>query len=93
VWVYVRNDAREGGYDLYAFENGGPNMLARRGWSKTMFAADEAVTVEYWPLSDGRTGGHLASVTRADGTVIRGDGGPLATGRPTEPVTPAGRAP
>jgi hypothetical protein len=93
VWVYVRNGARESGYDLYAFENGGPNMLARRGWSKTMFAADEVVTIEYWPLSDGRTGGHLASVTRADGTVIRGEGGPRATGRPAEPAAPAGRTP
>ena len=46
------------------------------GWSKTTFAAGEALTIEYWPLTDGRTGGHFAQATRADGTVIRGAGGP-----------------
>jgi hypothetical protein len=93
VWVYVRNEARESGYDLYSFENGAPNALARRGWSKTMFGADEAVMVEYWPLSDGRTGGHVVSVTRGDGTVIHGVGGPRAGESTAESVVPAGRTP
>ena len=93
VWVYVRNDARESAYDLYAFENGAPNALARGGWSKTMFAADEAVTIEYWPLFDGRTGGHVVSVTRGDGTVLRGVGGPRAADRTAEPVVPPGATP
>ena len=76
VWVYVPNAKSPSGYDLYAFENGGPTALARLGWSKTTFATGEPVTIEYWPLLDGRTGGHFASATRADGSVIRGAGGP-----------------
>lgn len=80
VWVYVPNAERESGYDLYAFENAAPNFLARRGWSKTTFAVNEPVTIEYWPLLDGRTGGHFASATRADGSVVRGAGGPRAGG-------------
>jgi hypothetical protein len=92
VWVYVPNAERESGYDLYAFENAAPNFLARRGWSKTTFAVNEPVTIEYWPLLDGRTGGHFASATRADGSVVRGAGGPRAGGADA-PIPPAGRAP
>jgi hypothetical protein len=76
VWVYVPNAARENGFDLYAFENGSPNVLARMGWSKDTFAAGEELTFEYWPLADGRTGGHFARAVRADGSEIRGAGGP-----------------
>jgi hypothetical protein len=76
IWLYVPNAQRESGYDLYAFENGAPNTLERIGWSKTTFAVNERLTIEYWPLLDGRTGGHFASATRADGSVLRGVGGP-----------------
>jgi hypothetical protein len=92
VWVYVPNAARESGYDLYAFENGSPNVLARAGWSKTTFAAGEPVTIEYWPLVDGRTGGHFVSATRADGTVLRGAGGPRGVDG-SLPVPPAAANP
>jgi hypothetical protein len=91
VWVYVPNAQRKSGYDLYGFENGAPNALERLGWSKTTFATGEPVTIEYWPLLDGRTGGHFASATRADGSVLRGAGGPRSIGRRGEVVVPAGR--
>jgi hypothetical protein len=76
IWVYVPNAARESGFDLYAFENGSPNVLARSGWSRTTFAEGEEVTIEYWPLTDGRVGGHYKQATRTDGSVLRGAGGP-----------------
>jgi hypothetical protein len=76
IWVYVPNSARESGYDLYAFENGSPNVLTRRGWSATTFAQGEKLAITYWPLLDGRTGGHFAVATRTDGTSIYGAGGP-----------------
>ena len=88
VWIYVPNAARESGFDLYAFENGSPNVLARGGWSTTTFAAGEELTIEYWPLIDGRTGGHFELATRADGSVIRGAGGP----RGVDGIVAAGRA-
>jgi hypothetical protein len=75
IWVYVPNAARTG-HDLYAFENGSTNVLARRGWSKATFAAGEQVTVEYWPLKDGRNGGHFRLARHADGRITRGAGGP-----------------
>ena len=76
VWVYVPNTAAKDGYDLYAFENGSTNVLARRGWSKTTLDVGEEVSIEYWPLQDGRTGGHFRAATHSDGRVTRGAGGP-----------------
>jgi Family of unknown function (DUF6152) len=76
IWLYVPNAAAKGGFDLYAFENGSPNVLMRRGWSKSTFATGEKLSVAYWPLLDGRTGGHFAVATRVDGNVVRAAGGP-----------------
>jgi len=76
IWVYVPNAARDTGFDLYAFENGSPNVLLKRGWSKETFAVGEKLSIAYWPLADGRTGGHFAVATRVDGSVMRGAGGP-----------------
>ena len=76
IWVYVPNAARDNGFDLYAFENGSPNVLLKRGWSKETFTVGEKLSIAYWPLADGRTGGHFAVATRVDGSVIRGAGGP-----------------
>lgn len=76
VWVYVRNSSAPGGYDLYAFENGSINVLARLGWSKTSFRNGEKIVVDYWPLKDGRTGGHFIQATLSDGRVLKGAGGP-----------------
>ena len=76
LWVYVSNPASDTGYDLYALENGSPNVLRVRGWSPTFFKEGELVAIRYWPVIDGQTGGHFAVLTRADGTVVYGAGGP-----------------
>jgi hypothetical protein len=87
VWLYVPNAASASGFELYAFENGSPNVLARGGWSPTTFAAGEPLTIEYWPLLDGRSGGHLREATRADGSAIRGAGGPRGVDGELPPST------
>jgi hypothetical protein len=76
IWLYVRNPNATGGYDLFAFENGSTNVLARLGWTKTTLTAGEEISVEYWPLKDGRTGGHFLQATLGEGRIIRGAGGP-----------------
>ncbi len=76
LWVYVPNPQAANGFDLYAFENGSTNVLARRGWSKDVIPGGEKLAVEFWPLRDGRKGGHLKQLTRSDGTVMQGAGGP-----------------
>ena len=76
LWVYVRDPKAQGGHTLYAFENGAPNVLERRGWSKNLLRAGDAIKVTYWPLRDGRPGGHFEAATLGDGRVMRGSGGP-----------------
>jgi hypothetical protein len=76
LWMYVRNPASDSGYDLYALENGSPNVLRERGWSTTFFQEGELLSVSFWPAIDGAKGGHFAVATRADGTVVYGAGGP-----------------
>jgi hypothetical protein len=87
VWVYVPIAAAKDGYDLYAFENGSPGVLTRIGWARTTLAVGEKIAVQYWPLKDGRNGGHFVRATRADGQVLLGAGGPnvSATGEPALP--------
>ena len=54
-----------------------------RAGSATLSAGEEAlaqegdpITVTYWPLKDGRLGGHFETATLSDGRVMRGAGGP-----------------
>jgi len=81
VWMYVRDAKAPNGHTLYGFENGSTNVLANRGWSGKTLTAGETVTVTYFPLKDGRPGGHFISATFADGRVVRGMGGPLGGDR------------
>jgi hypothetical protein len=91
VWVYVANSAASSGYDLYAFENGSTNVLARRGWSKAVLPASQEVALDYWPLRDGRKGGHLKSITFPDGRVLQAAGGPRGLDG-TDPARPPPKA-
>lgn len=85
LWVYVPNARAASGFDLYAFENGSTNVLARRGWSRDGIPAGEKVTIEFWPLRDGRKGGHLKQLTRSGGVTMQGAGGPRGVDG-TDPV-------
>jgi hypothetical protein len=76
IWVHVPSPKSSSGYDLYAFSNASTNLLERRGWSATTLKAGETVTVDYWPLKDGRTGGQFIRATHEDGRVTQGFGGP-----------------
>lgn len=75
LWVYVPSSSAPEGYELYAFENGGVNVLSRRyGWTKTTVQAGEKIAVAYYPLKDGRkNGGSFFKVTHADGRVSQAE--------------------
>jgi uncharacterized protein DUF6152 len=93
VWLYVPNSMAKEGYDLYVFENGSPNVLARLGWTRTSLTAGEKIVVEYWPLKDGRNGGHFTRTIYSDGRILYGAGGPNAAtvGEPQlAPQSPTG---
>lgn len=76
VWMYVRGEG--GHYDLYSFQSGSVSMLKRAGWTPTTLVAGEMVTVDYYPLRDGRHGGYLIKVTLPNGHVQGAD--PYAPG-------------
>lgn len=76
LWIYVANPQSGGAFDLYTFENASINVLARLGWSKTTLTAGDSISVTYYPLRDGRRGGHFIAGTLADGRTLRGAGGP-----------------
>lgn len=82
IWVYVPGSADPSKYDLYAFENGPPMVLAKEGWSSEVLRANDRITVEYAPLRDGKPGGHCYKVILADGRSLRcpGPSAPLAAG-------------
>jgi len=70
LWIYAERPGEPGKYDLYAFEAGSVGSLTRAGWTKDMFAVGEKLSVHYFPLKDGRTGGQLFKAVRADGTQV-----------------------
>jgi hypothetical protein len=78
IWAYVSNPQKSGGYELYGIQSGSINLLTRGGWTKTTLKSGEKVTIEYFPLRDGRPGGSLVKAVHADGSVSTGD--PLAIG-------------
>ena len=73
IWGYVPDAAQPNGYQLYAFESGAINMLVRQGWTRDTMKVGETISVEYWPLRDGRPGGYYISAIHADGKVSMGD--------------------
>ena len=90
LWLYVPKPG--GGHGLYAFENGSTGVLLRLGWTAQSLVPGEKVTVEYWPLKDGRPGGHFYKATRASGEVLEGAGGPNIRLRPPAPLPAAAPA-
>ena len=66
VWLYVKGKQ---GYDLYSFESGSVAMLKRFGWTPETLAKGEKLTIEYFPLRDGRNGGAFIRAIHADGHV------------------------
>lgn len=76
IWTYVRDEKSATGYRLYAFQSGSVNLLMRNGWTRDTLPSGEKVTIDFFPLKDGRPGGSLVKVIHADGSVSSGD--PLA---------------
>lgn len=84
LWVYVPSTTNAGKYDIWAFENGSPSLLAKLGWSKDSVKPNDKVTVTYAPLRDGKPGGHCVKVTLPDGRKLECVGfgpAPAAVGR------------
>ena len=70
VWLYVTIAGKDGAASDWAFEGRAPGILARAGWSRTVFKTGEVVTIDMSPARDGSKTGMIARVTKADGTVL-----------------------
>lgn len=76
LWIYASKPGKPGKpgeYELWSFENGSVSLLSKLGWRKDGFRTGEPVIVQYFPLRDGRNGGYLLRVVRADGSELHGD--------------------
>ncbi len=86
IWIYVPNSRSPTGHDLYGFSTASTNVLSRNGWSPAVLKVGEKVSVDYWPLKDGRTGGQFIKAVHEDGHVTWGRGGPNGVNDPREVV-------
>jgi hypothetical protein len=71
AWIELDVEAEDGAATMWAIESQPPNMLMRRGWTRTSLRTGDQVTIVINPLKDGQPGGSLVSVTLPDGTELR----------------------
>jgi hypothetical protein len=71
IWAYVPKSS--GGYEPAVFESASINELRRQGWTRDTLKVGEKITIEYWPLKDGRAGGYFLTATHEDGTKTVGN--------------------
>jgi hypothetical protein len=84
AWIQVVvSDAQEHSTQ-WGIECGSPNMMARRGWKRTLLVPGDTVAVVLNPLLDGRPNGSLVRVTLADGTVFGPGDAPKPLPLPSE---------
>jgi hypothetical protein len=72
IWLWVANPAESDRYDAWGFESDPVNVMQRYGWSKDVLVPGEPVTLQYFPLRDGRPGGYFVRLVRADGSELIG---------------------
>ena len=70
VWIFLSVDDGKGGKEAWEIEGRSPGVLARSGWSKTIFKVGDTITVDFSPARDGTRTGLTTRVTLADGTVL-----------------------
>jgi hypothetical protein len=79
-WLIVVAPGPDGKAAEWAFESEGPSTLLRNGVKRSMFAPGDKVTVQAWPMRDGRPAGALLSATRANGQLVHFRQGPPPPG-------------
>ena len=70
IWVNVKDE--KGADGVYGVEvGGGPNMLLRAGWTRSLLQQGDKITLVVHPLRDGRQGGMFMNMTLANGQVYK----------------------
>ncbi len=70
IWLNVPGKA--GKIEQWGFEGMSPSWLGRNGWGNRTLKPGDKITLRYYPLRDGRTGGFFVHVTLPDGRELRG---------------------
>lgn len=70
VWIHLAVDDGNGSKTEWRIEGRSPGILARSGWSRTLFKPGDTITVDFSPARDGSHTGLTTRVTLADGTVL-----------------------
>ena len=70
VWIHLAVDDGNGVKTEWQIEGRPPGVLARAGWSRTIFKPGDTITVDFSPARDGSHTGLTTRVTLADGTVL-----------------------
>lgn len=70
-WIQILVPRQGGGGDVeWSIETAAPIVLLRAGIRPTSLKPGDKVTVRTHPLKDGKPGGNLIDVKKADGTVL-----------------------
>lgn len=72
VFIFVEASDGKGGKVKHAVECNSPNVLMRTGWKPGTVKAGDPISIDIYPLRDGRPGGLLDQVTLADGKKLKG---------------------
>jgi hypothetical protein len=67
-WILLTVDNAQGQAEQWAIEMGGPQGLARQGWTPKTLRPGMKVQTVIHPLRDGSNGGQFMAVTLPDGT-------------------------
>src|SRR5271170_1441487 len=70
VWIWVSVPNAQGGMDDWGLESGGPSQMNRMGIRRALFTPGEKITVDVYPMKDGRVGGQFSKGTLANGQKI-----------------------
>ncbi len=72
VFFFVDAVDEKGETATYALESDSPNVLMRTGWKRSTLKVGDEVTLDYYPLRDGRPGGLLNAVILPNGERLGG---------------------
>jgi len=72
AYMFFMVSGKTGTAAKMAVECGSVSLLVRKGWKVNSVRVGDTVTVTYHPFRDGRVGGMLVSIGKADGSVLRG---------------------
>jgi hypothetical protein len=78
IWINV--PGKSGKMEQWGFEGMSPSWLGRHEWSSRSLKSGEKVSIDYYPLRDGRTGGFFVRVKTPDGKTLE-----ALPGRPPSP--------